>query len=314
MNISSAFERLLRGRPDELDAYLSTVNSKVEVKSTKALTYCHALLLDGNGRPRVKDLAEFVAARVLDYAIPRSEIVKAQETDIRNNSTAAISKLKKKADGLFTDIKNSGEGGEVLLSILAQAVLRLPQLLCKMPLKTNTKMHYHGVDGIHAKYDEVTETLALYWGESKLHQTPNGAATECFKSISTFLIADGGSSDPKQRDLHLITANIDVLDDKLETALLNYLDKDNPAYNRLEYRAVCLIGFDMDVYPTASKNKKMAEILTEIEEAAQIWNLTVGKSIKAIPTLDRFEIHMFLLPFPSVEAFRLAFLQELGLK
>jgi len=314
MNIEKAFSTLLRGLPDDLDAYLATVNMHVSVANTNAVTHCHVLLLDGNGRPRVKDLAEFVAARVLEYAIPRKEIVTAQERDRKSNSTAAIASLKKKADCLFTDIVTSGEGGEVLLSILVQTFLRIPQLLCKMPLKTNPRVHYHGVDGIHAKYDQSKETLALYWGESKLHKSVQDAVKDCLTSVSQYLLGDGGSADQKERDLCLITGNLDLMDNELESALIKYLDKDNPLYNKLEYRAVCLVGFDDKSYPSEPHSKKIADVLNDINKLTTNWNKSVGNKIEQIQNLNKFDMHIFLLPFPSVEEFRKAFLFELGYK
>ena len=47
----------------------------------------------------------------------------------------------------------------MLLYMLVQAFLGLPQLLCKMPLKTSSEMHYHGADGIHIGYDRNTKSL-----------------------------------------------------------------------------------------------------------------------------------------------------------
>ncbi|WP_223252149.1 Hachiman antiphage defense system protein HamA [Paracoccus mutanolyticus] len=47
---------------------------------------------------------------------------------------------------MFTDLKSSGEGGELLLYLLTERFLGLPQILCKMSLKTSA--HYHGADGV----------------------------------------------------------------------------------------------------------------------------------------------------------------------
>jgi Cap4 SAVED domain len=43
----------------------------------------------------------------------------------------------------------------MLLYLLLEVELGIPQLLCKTPLKTNPEVHYHGVDGVHGK---VTDT------------------------------------------------------------------------------------------------------------------------------------------------------------
>ena len=61
-------------------------------------------------------------------------------------------------------LERSGEGGELPLYLLLEMLLGLPQLLCKMPLKTSAETHLHGVDGVHGKLLPSGD-LALYWGE-----------------------------------------------------------------------------------------------------------------------------------------------------
>ena len=79
---------------------------------------------------------------------------------------------------LFPDIESSGEGGELLLFVLAETLLRLPQILCKMSLKTNLRMHVHGADGVHAGVDPGMGRVALWWGESKIYDAAS-AIREC---------------------------------------------------------------------------------------------------------------------------------------
>lgn len=72
------------------------------------------------------------------------------------------------AIGTFTDLSNTGEGGEMLLYLLAERFLKVPQVLCKMDLKTDSHMHYHGADGVYASVNEGG-LLKLFWGESKVY-------------------------------------------------------------------------------------------------------------------------------------------------
>lgn len=150
--IQVALEELIRGNRDNLDAYLLEVCKNKTVSDTKAKLNIYMLRLDGNNRPRVNDFAQYLAYCLVDYCIPPSEIAKAKQLDEKYNTTQNTIKLYRKAQGLFTDLKNSGEGGELLLSIMCQHYLRIPQVLCKMPLKTNPEVHYHGADGIYGKY------------------------------------------------------------------------------------------------------------------------------------------------------------------
>jgi len=59
--------------------------------------------------------------------------------------------------------------------ILAEALLGLPQLLCKMDLKTDPEMHFHGVDGVHCGVGDDGKSLAVYWCESKVHKDISNA-------------------------------------------------------------------------------------------------------------------------------------------
>lgn len=302
---------LLRIQPRDLDAYLQTVACNVDIPGTQSQAHCHFISLDGNKRPRVKDFAKFIGHKITDFAIPRSEIMRAMNEASRSGSTAPISALNSKARNLFTKLPNSGEGGEVLLSVLAEAILQLPQLFTKMTLKTNQEMHIHGCDGIHAGVNE-NGNLALYWGESKLYSDAASAAFECFSSLAPFLLNDGGSSASQERDLHLMRDGIDLNDAQLEGALRRYLDPDDPLFNKMEYRGVCLIGFDSDAYPSDPNSKEMGQVKLEIEE---VFNGRKDHFKKRIieETLHSFEIQVFCLPFPSVDEFRKEFRRELGL-
>ena len=85
-------------------------------------------------------------------------------------------------------MNKTGEGGEILLYILTQDILKLPQLISKMSLKTSTKMHYQGADGVHFQYNSITGNLELYWAEAKMYQDLNAAVANCFDSLKEFLL------------------------------------------------------------------------------------------------------------------------------
>ena len=99
--------------------------------------HCHCLAVDGNGRVQPRRLAEFMRNAVADYAIPRSQLAKAKARDSKYNSTEAVGAVIEKARRSFTDLARTGEGGEMLLFLLAERFLKLPQILCKMDLKTD---------------------------------------------------------------------------------------------------------------------------------------------------------------------------------
>ncbi|ALI98928.1 HamA C-terminal domain-containing protein [Rufibacter tibetensis] len=308
-----SIEKLLRAGSN-MDAYLKEVKKEVSVAGTKAVVHFYLINFDGNQSPRVADLAEFLSFRLLDYCIPRDEIQRAKEEDLKNNSSVQITKLGKKAKLLLTDLEKTGEGGELMLYALAQEYLKMPQLLCKMPLKTSSQMHVHGVDGVHVKFDPGSGCLAIYWGESKMHQTFGSAVDDCFESVGKFLSNTGGSGTQFQRELQLMISNIDLLDNDLEEAILTYLDKDHVNYTKAKNCAVCLVAFDYKRYPLGPNQTQLQDLLAEAIKKVDKWIKRVGTSLVAKAPLHTYDIELFIVPFPSVDGFRQSFLEELGLK
>ena len=58
----------------------------------------------------------------------------------------------------------------MLLFMLAERFLKLPQILCKMALKTDSRLHYHGADGVYAGVTQEG-VLKLYWGSRRFTRT-----------------------------------------------------------------------------------------------------------------------------------------------
>ncbi|HEX2078296.1 MAG TPA: DUF1837 domain-containing protein [Longimicrobium sp.] len=262
------------------------------------------------GRPRVKDIAAAVCERALEFAIPRGEIAAADQHHQRTGSPARLIKLHNEALNLFTDLENSGEGGELLLFVLAETLLRLPQVICKMNLKTNTRMHVHGADGVHAGVDPDTERLALYWGESKIYGDATAAIRECLASLAPMLVGFGPGA-AHERDLQLLQRAADLDDPKLEAALKRFLNPRDPAYNDLEFRGLCLVGFDSDAYPTAVAAMRQPELIEKILSQLPAWKRQIANRIGE-EKLDDFSLHMICVPFPSADSFRQYMRQALG--
>jgi hypothetical protein len=301
---------LLRCEKDHLDAFLGEIDASFSLGTTKARVHCRYVLHDGNERPRIKDLARHLAYDIVDFAIPRSEIDHARRADAESNSTRATISLHKKAAALFSNQPNTGEGGELLLYALAQTYLGLPQVLCKMPLKTHPNVHVHGSDGIHATVDPSSGKLALYWGESKLYGSVNAAIKECFTSLSQFLLDTGGSDGRQRRDLELLSSHLDLNDESLERALLDYLNPESPNFRKVEYRGLCLVGFDSNVYPSTPNKRTSDLVRQDFQQSVASWSTLLEASVAAA-TLDSFVLEVFCLPMPAVQEFRDAFLKEL---
>lgn len=306
--IKESLDKLIRGAADSLDAYLFEVCRDETIDNTKAEMHIYMLRLDGNNRPRINDLASFMSYCIVDYCIPPEEIATAKRLDELHNTTQNTMKLYKKAESLFTDLKNTGEGGELLLSLMTQRILQIPQVLCKMPLKTNPQVHYHGADGLYGKYDENTKKFCLYWGESKLYSNVDDALSNCFDSIKSLLIEEGAVGTQRERDLTLFRDNIDFNNEQLEEAILAYLNPDNPNYLKLEYRGICLVGYDEEAYP-----KDFSGVENEIHNAIKSRISEFKSKMKSRLTnrapLNDFYLNVFLVPFSDVEDFRKKFLE-----
>jgi hypothetical protein len=296
-----------RGEKESVDHFLHLVHESV-LHETKSSLRTHWLRLDAAGRPRTSALAERLAREVLDYCIPRQRIEEAREFLEKTRSTSKIVALHEEAVGLFTRLKNSGEGGELLLYFLLEIGLRIPQILCKMALKTNSEMHVHGVDGVHALALPNGE-LAVYWGESKVYASFAAAARECLKSITPYLLDDG--SGPIRRDIMLARDHLSVDDAEVALKLVQFFTSDSEEANHLHVRGACLVGFSRDDYKSPYLDDGVTvdpAILAEIEQ----WTATLRSRV-VDSKVDSVEIEIFCLPLPSADEFRTALRKALGL-
>jgi hypothetical protein len=300
----------LTGDPEILDVHLSLVERDFVVDGCQVKVHCHCLAVDANGRVQPHRLAEFMRNAVADYSIPRSQLAKAKARDEKFNSTEAVTALVEQARHSFTDLAKTGEGGEMLLFLLAERFLKLPQILCKMDLKTDTRVHYHGADGVYAG---VTPEgiLKLYWGESKIYQDAATAIRDCIASVAPFLIEPEHEGAERERDLILLSDKAELSDPKITAALKRYFDKTSVMSKRVKYCAVALVGFDAAFYP----DDKVEAVANKLADAARTelktWCKTIGKRLKK-ENLAHVEVEIFCLPLPSAEKFRAAFLKAMG--
>lgn len=303
-------DAILSGDPEELGVHLHLVGRDIEIEGHKVTLHCHCLTTDANGKVRVKRLAEFMRNAAADYAIPRKRIEEARERDARFRSTSAVSKLHQEARGVFTDLGTTGEGGEMLLFLLAERFLGLPHVLCKMDLKTDSRMHYHGADGVYAAVTDDGK-LKLYWGESKVYGDPTDAVRDCLKSLAPFLLEEDHEGSSRERDLLLLSDKADLGDPRLSEAFKRYFDTASPLSNRIEYCGIALIGFDADFYPSSDTRGVLEDIAAAAKIGLENWTTAVGRRLAA-EKLEHFDIHFLCVPLPSVEKFREAFLEAMG--
>lgn len=300
---------IVAGDPNELDVHLQLVERDVPLEDCSVRLHCHCLTVDGNGRVKPERLAEFMRNALVDYAIPKSHLKAAQLRDAKYKSGSAVSTLHHRAISTFTDLQNTGEGGEMLLYLLAERFLKVPLVLCKMDLKTDSRVHYHGADGVYASVND-DGLLKLFWGESKVYADPAAAIRDCLASLGPFLVEPDYEGAERERDLILLSDKADLSDPDLTDAFRKYFDRSSPLSNRVEYCGIALIAFDAGFYP-----KDSTAIAETIRDAAKSelagWASNVQKRI-AVEKLDKFDIQFFCVPVPSADGFRQAFLETLG--
>ncbi len=303
-----AIGRLARANGRSLDPYLVKVGEAMMLAETSATCRCHFVRIDPQGSPRVPALVNMLTDQVVDYCIPRSRIHEAKRHLEDTNSTDKVLRLQREAKDLFTKIKTTGEGGELLLYALLEIALGIPQILCKMPLKTNPQVHYHGVDGVHARA-LADGKLAVYWGEAKMYADANAAIDAALKSLAPLLLDTGDGA--AQRDILLLRDHVDTGDDDLNAALVRYFTEDTAEASQLVVRGACLVGFSMDPYADPL-SVDGGSVKTEVMDAMASWHDRLGKAIKN-EKLVAFELEVFFVPLPSVQDFRNQLLERLGL-
>lgn len=308
--LEAHFRELLRDDADTIAAYLSRVGSHHKIEGTNALCHCYTIAVDANGKVGVHELISLMIESVTSYAIPRKQI-KAAFAAAGGKNSRLLNNLKTEAKSLFTDLVKTGEGGELLLFVLAEAVLGLPQILCKMSLKSSSIHHYYGSDGVHATIDAGSGELLLWWGESKIYEDVTSAITECFKSLRPFLVEPNSPGAARDRDMLLLRDRADIADPELENALRCYFIKDKKESRRVRYCGIALVGFECEAYKCSPKaiQKKVDET---VKQELVHWQKHIGKRLLA-EEIGAFDLHVICVPFPSVDAFRRAFLKGLGM-
>jgi hypothetical protein len=304
-----AINGLARTTPGALEAHLRAIGEASSLAGTQATCRYHCVVVDPNGQARVPHLVQMLARQIVDYCIPRSRINEAVAAFSRTRSTEELLRLQAEARALFTELKLSGEGGELLLYALLELGLGIPQVLCKMPLKTNANMHIHGTDGLHARA-LPNGNLAVYWGEAKLYATANGAIDAAIASLAPFL--HSGGLGPAERDILLMRDHADTGDPALTTALVRYFTEGTMESSGVEFRGACLVGFDYPHYGTTF-NDVPDNVQKEVSEAIATWQARVARVIEN-EKLVSFNIEVFCVPLPSVQQFRDLIKTHLGLR
>lgn len=267
------------------------------LEGTRATVRTHYVLSDASGNVRLSQLAEVLADQIVFFCIPRSDINNLNNLN-ENERIVENNRLFRRAKETFAKAQPlTGEGTELLLFSLLENVLKVPQIVSKMSLKTSENVHVHGADAIHATLEE-NGNLALYWGEAKMYGKVSSAIASCFESIAPFLQMDWNVI---RRDVFLVTHHLDAIDEGAKIRLLRYFDPKLEDSLRVEARGACVIGFSLDDYPRLPRD--FDELKETIDESFATWSGNVEEKLRE-KGLESFEMEIFLVPVPSAQDFR----------
>jgi hypothetical protein len=126
--LTHKLQEAARGRASTVEAFLHHVEPPRPVGTTLATCRTHFVVCGPDGVPRVNELTNRLAAEVVDFCIPRARIEEAAQAYRESGSTLSFGRLQEEARSLFTSLAKSGEGGELLLYVLLETVLGVPQV------------------------------------------------------------------------------------------------------------------------------------------------------------------------------------------
>lgn len=295
------FDQYLSACEDSYNECIGFIEHNETINGVQANLRFQFLKFDGNGQPMMSALAETLYNHIIDYCISaknRPEKLTPQES----------SKFTKQARKLFRHPKRdksnpdtTGEAGEMLLYFLLESVLKAPQVVAKMDLKTNHNMESNGSDGVHMNWNEDEGLVDVFFGEAKLHQSYGGAIKDALKSINEF-----HDKDIIEHEFWMVTKHFKYADSFTQKAVVNLFESGKPS-SGVRINHACLIGYD-------SKNYKKLPSSGDVTEYFKEEYLKHTKKIASSmqKNFDKFDkkhlnFEVFFIPFPTVQEFRDAF-------
>ncbi|AZG13788.1 HamA C-terminal domain-containing protein [Cupriavidus pauculus] len=270
-------------------------------------------------QPTMEALAKMLVKEITKFCATRADRRKARRLDHEAGDleTGAVEDLVAKARSLFmapdADAR-SGEAGELLLYALIEHYLRAPLIVSKMRLKTSANMPVHGADGLHAGWCEKTDSLILYFGESKMHQTFASAMQDAAESVAALVTNKDGRL---ERELELVSNFHDLGNFPEEGIeyLLRFLNPfETEEGNRRIDRFAILVGFDYHAYAKVA-NVPLAEVEeTFLRHYKGAMNQKIGTARTHLKSnaIELENVDLFIFPVPSVELFRDCFQEAMN--
>lgn len=243
------------------DAFLDLFYDPIEI-DVNARTQCKLSILKiENGDFVLDRLYDELSNASLSYVLSRRELSNALKNPAKvmaiTNEVRA--KFQKPND-------TTGEGGEVFLYALLEAMTGAPKLLSKMSLKTNNQMPVFGSDGLHIlKADD--DTYEMIFGESKMYGDLGQAISKAFQSMHD------GDSDDFLKDRTLVAPQLmgeTVSDEQLKYIENILLPPPGTKAKRPKKAFGVFVAFDIDVDDFSIQDHSDDEIEAEYQNLAQL--------------------------------------------
>jgi hypothetical protein len=308
------------GNFDSLSSRIRHLNYDTSANGERIDARCSYIAFK-DGKQTFDEFIDILFHQIVSFCLPKSEITPAHDKIRRalaDGDTVLVNQiltqLHERARSLFIKAKKgshrSGEAGEILLFVLVEWLLKAPQIVSKMYLKTNNNMPVHGTDGIHAKFDDISKRLFLYWGESKAHNSLGNAFGSAMQSIKDFL--DEGGQD---FEIPIVSSfsDFNTASDDAKEAFISYLNPYSEDYNQCITVFACLLVFDFPVAANEQGSVSACE-----QEFIKAVNIAMGKFLSSLPKklkdrgMGNLRFEFFLVPVPSAQDFRDKFQNKIG--
>jgi hypothetical protein len=302
---------------DDLGSRLRIVTHSAKSKYERVKLHGHFLAFR-EGQPTVAEFINILSLKLVPFCLHRKYIDQVQSSwgtlppgKVHESSV----QLHQQALDLFKrankKTNRNGEFGELITYLLIESVLKAPQFVAKMSLKTNAQMPVHGSDGIHLSYSEETGKLSLYWGESKCYASVQSAIDKAAESV-----AENLEQNKLAHELFLVEQYFDLagFPDVFREAVLSFLNPYNENYNKRADVSVIFIAFDFAAFATLKSLKPDEVELKFSDELRTALSDYVTRLDKAFQKhgVKEHSVELFFLPVPSVDEMRTLFQDKIG--
>lgn len=314
--VESFLNALCQGH-DDLASRIRLLSHSVKSKDKQIHVHAHFLPFR-DGQPTVGEFVDVLYLKLVPFCLHRKHVNQEQKSWNSlspNKIQERAVQLQQKALDLFKranrQTNRNGEFGELITFLLIESVLKAPQFIAKMSLKTNSQMPVHGSDGIHVGLDSVAGQLSLYWGESKCYANVDQAIEQAVKSV-----AENIEYKKMAHELFLVEqyANLADFPSGVQEAILSFIDPYNENYNQRIDVSVVFIAFDLDTF-AALHGVDADQLQDEFSKRLRVALADYVEKLDSTLEKHRVRKHrieIFFLPVPSIAEMRRMFQERIG--